>query len=256
MLACYAKVKPGDCLVSGGHAMMVRSANIEKNKDGSINYARSSITIMDQGEGWGIDGFLGENPWRRQGNVEETHPLSYYEKAGYLPFTCREYLDPEDPEDQKHIDFYNAYIKNNTASLAKRYSEFDFSSTELREMSGEGVEKAIVFTNLPDLGDSISFSQLESLAVAANYPISDLFLTVTDKDGKELKKNIYRALSPQIRQVKMTVTETKWEMGEDGKYKTILDGIAPLADGGGKIKITLQLSTGEKLVALDKTLTA
>ncbi len=256
MLDCYAKVKPGDCLVSGGHAMMVRSSNIVTKKDGSIDYARSSITIMDQGEGWGIDGFLGENPWRRQGNVEETHPLSYYEKAAYLPFTFREFQDPEDPVDQKHIEFYDTYIKNNTEIAKSLYSKFELSEERLKELCGGGVEKAEVFLNQGDLGESISFSQLESLAIGTNYPISDVFVTVKDKNGKELIENIHRSLTSRARQVTMDLTETKWEMGQDGNYKTILDGIAPLANGENKITITLQLSTGEKIVALEKGLTA
>ena len=227
-----------------------------KNDDGSVNYAKSSITILDQGESWSIDSQLGDTPYRRQGNVDEVHPFSYYEKAGYLPFTFREFQDPEDPVDQKHIQFYDTYIKNNIASLASCYSAFDFSSADLREMSGEGVEKAYTFTTeIPD-GKEISMAELSSLVVASNYPISDMFVTILDKDGKEVYENVYRALTVRARQVKMNVTESSWEKKEDGTNKTLLDGLEEYAGKGNTVKITLQLSTGEKLTALERGLTA
>ncbi len=256
MMDCYLKCKPGDCLVSGGHTMMVSGVKIVRKSDGSVNYTRSYVSIHDQGEAWSKSGKLGDTPWLRQGGVSEARLLNELEDQGYIPFTFREFQDPEDELDQKHIEFYNTYIKDNLEITKSLYSEFNFSEERLRELCGEGVEKSEVFLNLNDLGDSISFSQLQSLVIGTNYPISDLFVTVTDQGGNVLKQNIYRSLTSRDRQITLNVTDTKWEMGQDGNYKTVLDGIRPLANGANKITLTLQISTGEKHVVLEKTLTA
>ncbi len=254
-MACYLAAKPGDVLVSPGHVMMVKSVQPFYNNDGSVNYARSTMTIMDQGESWAIDDQIDGVPWRQQGSTEFLKPLSYYQKAGYIPFTCREFQDPADPADQKNIAFYDTYIKNNTKPLEACYSAFSFTPAEILEMSGGGVEKAFTFTTAIDQGNEISFEALKTLTVGANYPFSDVFVTVSDKDGKELKKNIYRAGSPRIRQVSMTATESHWKTDENGNLLNLLTGIEELAGAGNTLKITARISTGQFLTILERTLT-
>ena len=254
MNECYAKMKPGDCLVSGGHAMMVKSVSMVYKKDGTPDWARCTAIAIDQGENWATDSFLEEVPYRRQGSVDTVYTFAYFQKNSYLPFTFREFLDENDPIDKEHIAFYDAYIKSNRGYLSACYPDFNFSSAELDELSGIGVEKASVWTNVLQKSENLSASELESVIVAANYPISDVFVTVKDPSGKVLLKNTYRASSPRIRQVKMTATEAAWRNDDQGNLMTLSSGVAPLSDGGNRIEISLQLSTGEVLTALSRTL--
>lgn len=254
MNECYAKMKPGDCIVSGGHAMMIKSVSMVYKADGTPDWSRCTAIAIDQGEGWATDSELEGVPYRRQGSVDTVYLFSYFQKNNYLPFTFREFLEESDPIDKEHIAFYDAYIKNNRGYLAEAYPDFNFSSTELEEMTGERVEKATVWSSVLQKSENLSASQLEEVVVASNYPISDVFVTVKDKDGKELLKNTYRAGSPRIRQVKMTAKECSWKNDETGNPLTLSNGIAALAEGENRIEITLQLSTGELLTALSRTL--
>ena len=160
----------------------------------------------------------------------------------YLPFTFAEFLDPSDPLDKAHLDYYNKYAEK-VSPVAKRYSKFSFTDEEIKEMSGTSVEKARVFTTLGEESERISLKSLKKVSVGSNYPISDVFVTVYDPDGNELACNIYRALVANKREVSMSSERSLKDSNN------LIAGFDAFADGSNTVEISVQLSTGEKLVA-------
>ena len=248
MYKCYAQLKPGDCLVSGGHAMMAKSVNIFTSSDGTVNYTLSTVVVDEQIEGWGAKDHIGTTQLFQQGAVEKSYTFEQLQKADYIPFTFPEFLDENDQQDKKHLDYYMSYV-DKLESRNARYQVF----TEAREKCGNGVEKAETYCT--HSGDSISYADFAGMTVGSNYSISDVFVTVKDATGKQLLKNIHRAASLNCREVSMTDGKHTWELDADGNRIPILDGVEALADGKNIIEITLQLSTGELLTAYKGTLT-
>ena len=134
----------------------------------------------------------------------------------------------------------------NFSPLAKRYTLFSFTMEEVNAMCGPGVEKAVVFTNLPEGVTSLTFAQLDGMNLGSNYTISDVFVTVKDKDGKVLKENVYRTMNVSLREMRMKDNNSTWTKDADGNYLTMTEGIRELATGENTLEIRVQLSTGEK----------
>lgn len=248
MYKCYAQLKPADCVVSGGHAMMVKSVNIFTTNDGNINYDLSTVVVNEQIEGWGSKDFIGTTRLYQQGAVEKSYTFQQLQKAEYIPFTFPEFLDENDAQDKKHLDYY-ATFADKLESRNNRYKTF----TNAPQNCGNAVEKAETYCTYT--GDNISYADFAALTVGANYSISDVFVTVTDGSGKQLLKNIFRATNTNFREVSMTAGKSTWETDADGNQIPITDGVEALADGKNVLEITLQLSTGELLTAYKGTLT-
>lgn len=250
MFNCYAQMKPGDILISGGHAMMVKSVEIVTWPNGSINQTESKAYMLEQWEAWGQVGKLGDKTHKIQGGVNNDYTFQQLQDKNYLPFTYVEVLDPNDPQDKKHLDYYETY-KDQVGGIKDLYSAIPYSE----EMGGAGIEKAQVYSTLDKTEGSISYAEFAGMSVAANYSVSDVFVTVTDKDGKELLKNIYRADICAVREVPMTAGLTTWETDEAGNRLDLTSGVKELANGENTISITLQVGTGEVLTAFNGTLT-
>lgn len=248
MYKCYAQLKPADCVVSGGHAMMVKSVNIFTTNDGNINYGLSTVVVSEQIEGWGSKDHIGETRLFQQGALNKSYTFEQLKNAEYIPFTFVEFLDENDPQDKKHLDYYMGYV-DRLESRNVRYKVF----TDARTKSGNAVEKAEVYCT--ETGESISYGDFVAMTVGSNYSISDVFVRVTDAGGKELLKNIYRAPGTNYREVPMTAPKHTWETDEYGVRLRICDGVKAFADGKNVIEVTLQLSTGELLTAYKGTLT-
>lgn len=248
MYKCYAQLKPGDCLVSGGHAMMAKSVNIFTSRDGTVNYALSTVVVDEQIEGWGTKDFIGTTRLFQQGEVEKSYTFEQLQKADYIPFTFPEFLDENDEQDKKHLDYYMSYV-DKLESRDVRYQVF----TDAREKCGNGVEKAEAYCTYE--GDTITYADFAAMTVGSNYSISDVFVTVTDAEGKELLRNIYRATFTNFREVSMSYGKSTWETDADGNRIPISNGVEALVDGKNIIEVTMQLSTGEILTAYKGTLT-
>ena len=54
-----------------------------------------------------------------------------------------EFLDKNDPQDKKHLDYYNSYASELVA-IKDSYSAFEFT----QDMQGSGIEKAQVYSTL------------------------------------------------------------------------------------------------------------
>ncbi len=255
MYRCYAKMKPADLLVSDTHTMMVKKVTLQKKTDGTIDYERSYVAVQEQGEKWSFSSTLHKKRIFTQGETEKEYTFRNLQSQEYIPFTFAEFLDPNVPEEKVLLDSYYASA-NVRSHLEDSYTNFSFTKEQLMDMTGPGLEKAVLFTNLQEGLENITMAQFEEMALGSNYSISDVFVIVKDKDGNELKKNVYRATNGVIREVTMKTNNSTWQKDDAGNYLNMTDGIAPLATGENTIEITVQLSTGEKLTAFSGKLLA
>lgn len=243
---CYAQMKPADCLVNKGHVMMVKEVNVLKNGKGEPNYQLSTVVCIEQIEDWGIeDEKLGDKRLWQQGGIDRVYSFETLQKKNYIPFTFLEFLDENDPQDKKHIDYYNSYADKLTA-VQNKYKNLAVGD----EAWGAAVEKAQTYTTVGKTEGAITMAEFTGMSVGANYYISDVFVTVTDSSGKELLKNIYRSTGTvNVREVSMLAGQSNWKTTEEGKRLDLTEGVYALAGQGNTIQIELQLSTGEKLTA-------
>lgn len=250
MYECYAQMKPGDCLVSGGHQFMVVSVTLFKNSAGEVDYSRSIVTVGEQIDAWGKKDEVNGTKLFQSGRMDSQYLFSYLEEENYIPFTFLELLDPANEQDKKHIDFYNSYA-DKLVAVQNSYTNISFSE----EMNGAGIEKGQAYNSLGRTEGTISFGELKNLSVASNYSISDVFVIVTDKDGNQLQKNIWRSECYHSREVPMTATRSTFDKDAQGNLSTLCADIEKLAGQGYTIEISLQIGTGEKLTAFKGELT-
>ena len=246
---CYAQLKPGDAVLSGGHMMMVLSCNLYVDREGNVDYEGSTIVVAEQIDAWGIKGTEGERVFRQQGRRTYGYTFQELQDTNYIPYTFAELLDPNDPQDKKHLDYYASYSDKLTA-VQDCFSALTYDPA----LCGTDVEAAQVFCTYE--GDTVTPAQLEAMAVGSNYSVSDVFVTVTDKAGTQLLRNIYRTFELHEMEIPMTSTKSTYEKDADGNLKNLCDGIADLANGENTVTITMQLSTGQLMTVYQGTLTA
>ncbi len=249
MFDCYLQMKPGDCLVNSGHAMMVKEVRLATKEDGSVDYNTSMVIVNEQIESWSKKEKLGEKTLYNQGSVEFAYLLSALQDKKYIPFTFPELQDPSDPQGQKYLDYYNDMMAK-TQAVDKLYTVFECTD----DCKGTGVEKAKTLCTKEN--GNITLAEFEALVVGSNYAISDVFVTITDSTDSVKLENIYRADSTHIREVAMSAGNSTWKTDAEGNRLTLCDGIDSLADGKHTVTVTVQLSTGEKLTAFTGTLAA
>ena len=244
---CYAQLKPGDALVNGGHMLMVIANNLYKSSDGTVDYGGSSIVVAEQIDAWAIKGTEGQRNFRQQGRDFHGYTFERLQKDHYIPFTFAELLDPNDPQDKKHLDYYASYADKLTA-VRDCYSTLIYDPS----LCGNDVEEAQVFCTYE--GQTITPAQLHQTVIGSNYPVSDVFVTVTDKDGKQLLRNVYRCRDFHELEIPMTVAKCSFEKDAAGNLLDLCDGIADLANGENTVTVTMQLSTGQLLEVYRGTL--
>ena len=242
MFKCYAQLKPGDCLVNKGHTLMVKQVNLYVTSDGTVDYEASTIMVLEQVEAWSHKGQIEGVPFKQQGRDAYGYTFPKLTEESYIPFTFAELLDPNDAQDKKHLDYYHDYM-GVTGGVKALYNTFE----QAEKLYGEAVETAETYCTYE--GAEIAIADFEAMTVGANYSISDVFVTVTDSDGKQLLRNIWRAPFSNYREVPMSANLCSWEQDSEGNLLPISNGIADLA--GNTITVTLQLSTGELLTAYE-----
>ena len=245
MFECYAQLKPGDCLVNKGHTLMVKQVNLYITSDGEIDYEASTVQVLEQVEAWSHKGQIQGVPFKQQGRDAYGYTFPKLQSENYIPFTFAELLDPNNEQDKKHLDYYHDYM-GLTGGVQDLYNTFEITEKD----HGDAVEKAETYCTFQ--GDSITCDEFAAMTVGSNYSISDVFVTVTDGDGKQLLRNIWRAPFSNWREVPMSANLSSWATDEAGNLIPISDGIAALS--GNTVTVTLQLSTGELLTAYTGTL--
>ena len=244
MFECYAQMKPADCLVNEGHALMVKEVKVQRDKDGKIIDIMSLVTVNEQVEAWTSQ----DETLTQQGTIEKVYTFAALQEQDYIPFTFRELLDENDEADKKHIDIYDSFA-DQLVSRKNRYETF----AHAEEMWGDGVEKAVTYCSVD--ADSVTVADFGMMVVGSNYSISDVFVTVADESGKELLKHIFRADFSNYREVSMTAPQSTWEKDVDGSWLALSDGVEAWADGKNTVTVTMQLCNGELLTAYSGTLT-
>lgn len=174
----------------------------------------------------------------------------------YIPFTFAEFHYGVDTDESKaYIEFYENTVPSNVTT--KRYADQhvkavgvaakkSLAKTGDKSFSGCRVEAGEVLTNLDSgaakLADSgktsLSFKEYKSLLLVTNYPISDLFVKVTDASGKELASRLGRALTTYTFSVDLDQVSAP-DMGD------LYSALEPYANGENNITITVQLGNGE-----------
>jgi len=187
-------------------------------------------------------------------------------KNPYIPFTFAEFHYGVDTAESKaYIAFYENSVPSNVTS--KRYAASDvkavgvaagksLAKTGEKSFSGCRVEAGEVLSNLDSgatkLADSgkksLTFKEYKSLLLVTNYPVSDVFVKVTDSEGKEVASRIYRALTPYTFSVDIDAV-TAPDMGD------LYTALEPLADGENTIQITVQLGSGEFITVFEGAFT-
>lgn len=103
MFAAYTQLQKADALVasleSGGHAMMAVTVNPVYAKDGTIDGQASTVTVLEQskeyvlGEEKRYDEQLKKDVYLISG-VDLVYTFQQLFEGGYLPITCKEFIDP------------------------------------------------------------------------------------------------------------------------------------------------------------------
>ncbi len=187
-------------------------------------------------------------------------------KNPYIPFTFAEFHYGVDTEESKaYIEFYENSVPSNVTT--KRYAAKEIravgvaagkslTKTGNKSFSGCRVEPGEVLTNL-DSGatklagsgkESLTFNEYKNMLLVTNYPISDVFIKVTGKDGSELASRIYRTLTPYTFNVDMGKV-TAPDMGD------LYSALESFANGETTITITVQLGNGELITVFQGVFT-
>ena len=124
----YKGLGMGDILYytapSGGHTRLVKEVKLSYNAIGTVNYDRSTVTVIEQTNAWYTS--KQDTTWF----VDKEYPFSLLYQGGFLPVTLKVYHD----EDFVIPDAYIAY-KGTTAAetlmknaiMGNVYSNFSFS---------------------------------------------------------------------------------------------------------------------------------
>ena len=184
----------------------------------------------------------------------------------YIPFTFAEFHYGVDNDESKaYVEFYENTVPSNVVS--KRYNDQhvkavgvsakkSLAKTGSKSFSGIRVEAGEVLSNLDSgtvkLADSgkksLSFKEYKSLLLVTNYPISDVFVKVTDGNGTELASRVHRALTTYTFSVDLDQV-TAPDMGD------LYSPLESYANGENNITITVQLGNGELITVLNGTFT-
>ena len=229
--------------------IMVTACNVLIDDNGQPDYEYSTITVAEQIDAWGVKGQEGDRSFRQQGWDSKSYTFAKLQEGNYIPYTFAELLDPNDEQDKKHLDYFLSYRDQLTA-LQGCYTVLSYDPTLITT----DVEEAVVFSNYE--GETITAAQLQDMVVGSNYSVSDVFVTVTDKDGKQLLRNIHRSYELHELEVPMTAPNSTYKTDENGNLRTMCYGIEALATGENTVTITMQLSTGQLLTVYQGILVA
>lgn len=187
-------------------------------------------------------------------------------KNPYIPFTFAEFHYGVDTEESKaYIEFYENSVPSNV--ITKRYAAKDvkavgvaakksLAKTGNKSFAGCRVESGEVLSNLDsgatklvDTGKkSLTFAEYKNLLLVTNYPISDVFVKVSDAGGNAVESRIYRALTPYTFNVDIDAV-TAPDMGD------MYTALKPFANGENNITISVQLGNGELITVFDGAFT-
>ena len=118
MSAAYAQLKKGDILVSNGHVRMVTDVSVTYDQNGKIDMWRSFVTVLEQSRSLtrsGTDESLGETVYQ-YGGVDQKYLFDSLYAKNYLPYTCKELIDPSTVEAPYVVDSEKEHTADNMLS--------------------------------------------------------------------------------------------------------------------------------------------
>ena len=248
IFAAYSKMKKADGMVKSGHAVMcVSNAVVVRDENGSIDGDSSYVLIAEQKASFltapptegGVDLYspLNDNgdTYRIMGNFsgnvvngvvkDMKWTFNYLFNAGYLPFTLPE-LCGLAPVDKSEVGLYK---------------------------SGE------IYN-----AEEIKASDLKTMTVESNYPISDLHFIVRDEAENLLFSAMYGAHTEDDQNRDSGVAALKKYSINDALHNNVIyedkecikNNLADFAAKGNHIlEITARVSTGELLTVFKGALT-
>ena len=193
MFESYALTLLADCYSRTGHvAMAVSEPVVVRNTDGTINGEESYVMLAEQGQ-----------YTKAKFHIRHTSDGTEYRIRGNdgRPFTFQE--------------MYEA------GYLVHTFKEF---------LGEDPVEPGIV--TIPHAGKTASADQLSEGDLVSNYPISDIFTKVYDKDGNEVYSYVTRATYHFARSFACATALP-------------IEALRGYENEGYTVKITCQISNGE-----------
>lgn len=190
MYKAYMQLQKGDCLayVDGpNHAFMAVSVTVEYDAEGNIDPDKSYVTVLEQTRGNFLNGkkyedeTLGETVYVI-GGVDVKKSFSMLVKGGYLPFTCKELIDPAPIAEATVSDSENVFTKDSILAGSISSNRFiDAVTIQIKDGQGNVVQQAAAYGNrfsyrsfdlqkfVTDRPGSIRGSIDVSALVAGNY---------------------------------------------------------------------------------------
>ena len=227
MYAAYALLQKADGMVyytTAGHVVMaVTDAHVEYLSDGTIDGDASYVYITHQAQSWKSGENEAGDSYSYKSCVSDKKTFASLYGSNYLPFTYQEFLGT-DP------------IEVTEASL--------IGSDDTVYAAGEVDETTGAFTGTQS-ADTLTWTELFSSTVTANYGIADIYIIVTDNAGKEIYRHAVRATAAGKKSVALAETGdmvTTWEQGVLFPGRTY------------NMRIEVQLSTGERPTVYEGTL--
>lgn len=125
MCKAYAQLQPGDAVVHNNspesHAMLISQVHVVTDSNGNLDMMNSYVNVIHQTSGYlyseksYFDQELGEMVYYC-GGVDDEYLFIDLFNGGYLPFTCKELIDPSPIEEPKIIDSEQCLGFENIAS--------------------------------------------------------------------------------------------------------------------------------------------
>lgn len=164
MYEAYAQLQPADALVhndvatkGGAHAILVDKVVVERNNDGTPDYSRSYAVVTHQtaanlgrGEHY-FDQELGEEVYLF-GRVEDIFSFEKLFESGYLPMTCKEFINPAPLEEPTVRDsIVNHNIENITQGVFSSAYAVSNVTITVTDENGDQVRKCTAFATESEL---------------------------------------------------------------------------------------------------------
>lgn len=156
MYKAYTQLQKGDCLayVDGpNHAFMAVSVTVEYDAEGNIDPDKSYVTVLEQTRNNFLKGMkyedetLGETVYVI-GGVDVKKSFSMLVKGGYLPFTCKELIDPAPVAEATVSDSENVFTKDSILIGSISSNRFiDAVTIQIKDGQGNVVQQATAYGN-------------------------------------------------------------------------------------------------------------
>ena len=153
MAEAYAQMQKADALVfcdvgGSNHTMMVVDVSVVYGKDGKIDPKKSVATVLEQTSTLVKSGSryehetLGETVYRI-GVIDQKYTFNMLYDKGYLPYTCKEFIDPSTIEEPYVTDSESTYgLDNLLVGTISSNWKMDAVTVTIKDAAGNIVQEA------------------------------------------------------------------------------------------------------------------